>query len=165
MAIFPSSAQNACTSLWTNMRSGSIRRSWLTLPQGFASGSKTTTGRPIRVLRRLSSPPGRGNHSSRGRGRRVHGVRLQVSSLAISVIDQVPHANSPEILELDRQRDSIAWKPQPSRMAWYDARSPSIGKIPSGFHSDARQDSTRPSNMPELVTGITGRVGSGGRSG
>ena len=27
-------------------------------------------------------------------------MRLQVSSLAISVIDQVPHANSPEILEL-----------------------------------------------------------------
>ncbi len=82
------------------MRSGLIRRGWLTLPQGFASGSRTTTGRPIRVLSRLRSPPGRGNHSSRGRGRRVHGVRLQVSSLAISVIDQVPHANSSKILEL-----------------------------------------------------------------
>src|SRR5271166_3053686 len=60
MAIFPSSAQNAFTSLWTNMR----------------SGSRTTTGRPIRVLSRRRSPPGRGNHSSRGRGRWVHGIGI-----------------------------------------------------------------------------------------
>ena len=131
------SAPNTCTSLWTNMQqwlgskgAGSHARKVPGVGQERLPVGRSAASSPLRFC------PGRASHASPTRRIRFawDAVSGQLTRDRGHRSSTVPESAGTPRVQLSR-RDSISCEPRPARMAWYDARSPSIVKTPSGFHS------------------------------